>query len=492
LLGAPALSHVERSLEPCRGGATAPERVAAARTAALAVDRVVSASTGLGSRTAWLLAIACTLLAALIALVVYGRAALTQLVPALMLGASALLLVLWVERLPGDLPNLVRALCFTLGNLGVLALLLWPTKVHAWLARHARLAPLILPGLLVVTYTSNTQPQSYVLIVTFALVCFLIAPLSSSSPSLLRGARLTLQPRLALVAALCVLALAPAGVLKNELYPNLLYKRADLALALALALVAAWALVHVSSRQKSLPVIAILACVAGSLLLRRVAPPLVGRFAIIAFGVAALWALWRGRSLLALGCGVATYAWVSRDLEFLAFIPALGLAELLAADKRLAPEPGVRGLPQLLVSISVVFALLYVQRVGLQGSLDIGAMDWGAGGFRDPHVPAWLVGTAIGYKYVIAELLVMAVIAGAMAGPARERFLAGLTVTYVARNAALLAMLFVCGSSFWTALRVLGDLPFGLTGAAAAALTWLGARALGSRALRSHSPAPAG
>ena len=259
----------------------------------------------------------------------------------------------------------------------------------------------------------------------------------------------------------------------------------------AVALVVVWAAAHFRGRRTAATIGIVLMCVVGSLLLRRVAPPLIGRLGIVGFAAAALWAVVSQKPLLALGFGVASYAWVSRDLELLAFIPSLGIAELLARQRRLSPEPGPKGVPQLLLLVGIVFGLLYVQRIGLQGAIDIGAMDWGAGGFRDPHVPAWLVGTAIGYKYVIAELLVVAMITGALERTARERFLKALTVTYLARSVVLLAMLFVCGSSFWTALRVLGDLPFGLTGAAAATLVWIAVRGLELPALRSRSPLPA-
>jgi len=59
---------------------------------------------------------------------------------------------------------------------------------------------------------------------------------------------------------------------------------------------------------------------------------------------------------------------------------------------------------------------------------------------------------------------------------AREQLLVGLVVAFLGRTAALSSMLFVCGGSFWTALRVVGDLPFALLGNLVATGAWLAVR----------------
>lgn len=482
LLGAPAMSDARRAAEPCQRSADPATQKAAARLGVEHVERAVRSATGLGSRPAWFVAALCVLLAAVVAVLMQGRAALAALPLALGLGAVALMLVLWVERLPGNWPNAVRALLYVLGNLALLWLLLRPARVTAWLARHARLAPFVTPGLLVMSYTTNTQVESYVTLAIGSLVLWLPARLEPTAPPLSRSAWLETLKRPSTLALLgCLLALAPAGFVQKQVHPNLFYKNPELALAAALVLVALWCFAHRRKGAPLFPVLVVLISIAASLVLRRVAPPLVGRLGIVAFAVAALLSLQRRSEddgeLLPLGFGLASYAWVSRDFEFLAVIPSLGVAELLARRAREHFFADALGLPELLLWVSVVFSLLYVQRIGVQGSLDIGAMDWGAGGFRDPNVPAWLVGSALTYKYLIAELLVVAVFVRAFSSSMRERFLKAVVITYLARTAMLIGMLFVCGSSFWTALRVLGDMPFAPMGAFAAGLTWLGLRA---------------
>jgi len=48
-------------------------------------------------------------------------------------------------------------------------------------------------------------------------------------------------------------------------------------------------------------------------------------------------------------------------------------------------------------------------------------------------------------------------------------------VAFLARGVVMTAMFLFAGGSFWTGLRVLGDLPFGFLWAAAIALLWIGA-----------------
>jgi len=478
LLGDAAVAGARSAVERCRAETEPRAQTAAARQGIGHIERSVAAATGLGSRPAWLAAAACTVLAALASFLLLGRRALAALPAAIAFGAGALLLVLYVERLPGSFPNVARAVLFTLGNLGLLALLLRPPKVCAWLSRRANLAALLLPGLVVMSYTPNTQVESYVLLAIGAIVLWLPRRLDASAAPLSRSgwlAELRRPSTLALLA--CLLALAPAGFVQKQVHPDLFYQRPELALAAALVAVGVWCLAHARKGESLLPLLLIFGVIAASIALRRVAPPLLGRSAIVGFAAAALFALQRrpGDVLLPLGLGMASYAWVSRDVEFLTLIPALGVAELLAAKSSQANARSPE-LAELLLWIGVAFGLLYVLRIGVQGSLDLGAMDWGAGGFRDPNVPAWWVGTAITYKYLAGELLVLAAMLGRFSGADRERFLKGLVVTYLGRTAMLTGMLFVCGGSFWTALRVLGDMPFALIGAFAAAFVWCGVR----------------
>jgi hypothetical protein len=102
-------------------------------------------------------------------------------------------------------------------------------------------------------------------------------------------------------------------------------------------------------------------------------------------------------------------------------------------------------------------------------------MDWGAAGFGDPHVPAWVVGGALGLKYVLAVALPVGAFVSELPRAAAIQVLAACFAAFLARGVVVTAMFLVAGGSFWTGLRALGDLPFGFLWASAVALLWLGA-----------------
>jgi hypothetical protein len=476
-LTAGAVGDAAAQARRCRPGPPAAERIIAARKAVEAVDRSVSSATGLGSQTAWALAIVAVLLATALVWLALERLSATATAGAVLLTAAALGLVFGVERLPGELPKATTATFFVFGNAFVLLSLLRPALVGSFLERHRTLAPLLVPGCLLVTYTSNTQPQSYVALASLALLFAASGPLDSRTLPLLRS---PIRPRpgsggMALIVAL--VALMPAGFYKSELYPSVLYERADVALVTAAVVVSLWVLAHLNRAKReggTLVVWAGLIAILGSLLARRMAPPLVGRLSILLFAIAALVAMRRGRALLATFLGVASYAWVSRDFEFLALVPSLAVAQIVAVALSRSKADERPDFAQQLALATVGFALLYVQRVGLMGAIDIGSVDWGAGGFGDPEAPAWIVGIAIAYKYVLAAVLTLSLLLGG--SRTRDVTARAWLAAFSARAAVMILMLFVCGGSFWTALRVLGDLPFALTGVVAALLVWLGVR----------------
>jgi hypothetical protein len=481
VLGADRLRAAYAALAQCAPARPAPARIAAARDAAAVTDAVLGQTTGLGSRAGWTMALAVVAAALVLVWQLVGRALLVAAPVAVTLLGVTLLLVLHVERLPGVWPNVARVVLFVLCNLLALALLLWPGKVVQLLERRAWLAPSLLPGLLVVSYTSNTQVESYVAVGVLALVFVTCGTLRARPGFITRLARRRTGTASALLALASFVLLFPAGTRKAELYPAWFFRRPELVLYAALTLVAIWVVCHYrellgTRRARSIEVLSALTLLLGSLALRRVAPPSVGRLAIVGFAVAAIVFARGGQRTLALFAGVASYCWVSRDFEFLALIPALALAEIVGrslADPARDGSAAPPGLGHVLALTTFVFGLLYVQRIGLQNSIDIGAMDWGAGGFGDAHVPAWLVGAALTYKYVLAELLVIAAFVSQLPPTVREIALRGCVVAHVARGAILLLMFFVCGGSFWTALRTVGDLPFALTCSLAAIAAWL-------------------
>ena len=113
-----------------------------------------------------------------------------------------------------------------------------------------------------------------------------------------------------------------------------------------------------------------------------------------------------------------------------------------------------------------MFCLISVQRLSLQGTQDFGGMDLGAGGFGDVNVPAALVGVILGYKYALAAALLLLAVLGPLAPAEAKATLSYLFAVFLLRATALLGMLFVAGGSYWTGLRVLGELPFALLFAA--------------------------
>lgn len=485
-VGAAALEAARSSLEVCRSGAKPEVALGAARRVAGEVSAAVTDATGLGSRAAWLAASVIVLAALAIAFTVFGASIARYLPASFLVGALGLLLLYFVERLPGAWPNVTRGVLFGVVNLGVLLTLLWPGRAAAWLERHAALAPALLPGLLVVSYPTNTQPESYVAVAVVVLVVALAGGLRATAPSLIHGGRLALS-RAHLAALLVMLAvLFPVGTRSERPFPPFVYEHPGLLLAAACAALTAFLVARGDRRSRRLLGLLVLAAV-GSLLARRVAPPMVGRALLVLTAVGAAAAALSGRSHLAVSAGVIAYTWVSRDFEIVPFVCTVAIAESVGvALSRAEPTPP-GSMPNLLLLASFVFGLLFVQRMGVQGALDFGAMDWGVAGFGDPHVSEWLVGAALGYKYVLAELVAIGALATRLDRAEASRLAPALVVMYAARSVMLLLMLMFCGASFWTALRVLSDLPFGLTGAVAATLAWLGLRYSSSRS-SSSSP----
>jgi len=472
------------STNACAADASPSSRVAAARASVRRWDAALEGAIGLTSSTSWIGLALLVLLAVAGAALALGRRFRDGLLPAAAAAGIGLALVFWIERLPGHSPNIVRGLLFVAANLGVLYLLLWPGRAGAWLERRPALAPSLVPGALVASYTSTTQPESYVAVAVLSLVFALRGPLLPGREPLWRTAALRASPAQLALLGLLVAVLFRPGTRQQDVYPSFFFEQPALLLALDSAALAGWVVLSGRGLERSRRFVGMLAAaftIIGSLWLRRVASPELGRAALLLLPTLALVAVLRQRPVLGLYLGVAGYMWVSRDREILPLIATVGIAQIvgrLSAPRQREGGSGAVGLGHTLGVCAFVFGLLFVQRIGIQGHLDLGSMDWGAGGFGDPHVPAWLVGSALTWKYVLAELLVLGALMAPTPPPLRERLLPALLVMYLARGALLLTMLFVCGNSFWTALRVTSDLPFGPTGAVAVGLCWCISRAL--------------
>jgi hypothetical protein len=475
------LDRAEKAFAACENSSLEPSvRTAAARETARAVDRVMATTKGPVLRAAPT-ALIVFLLATAAVLIALGRRALEALPAVGFVAAAAAGLVFAVERLPGSLPNVARVLLFTLGNLGVLFVLLAPARAAGWLERRPLLAPVLVPGLLLATYTSNTQAQSYALMGSIALFLTYVGVLSASARSPLSQRPRSVLGRLELFLLVALIALlALPGTKDGDIYPRWLLTHSTLQLGIVLLALGAWAAAHrESASERKFWVLGFCVC-ALSLVVRPAATPWLGRGAIIACGLLAAAAALSGRRALALVFGVASFVWVARLRETLALLATLAVAELVGAvlTRRRASSDadGAResSFASILLLTAFVFSLLYVQRIGIQGALDFTALDWGAAGFGDPHVGAWVVGAALVYKYVLAELLVLGALGSLLAFGTRERLFRAVAVAYVARSGMLFVMFLVCSESFWTTLRVAGDLPFALTGALASAIAWAG------------------
>jgi hypothetical protein len=182
----------------------------------------------------------------------------------------------------------------------------------------------------------------------------------------------------------------------------------------------------------------------------------------------------------AVSVGVLAFAWVSRDFELLPLLGCVTLAQVVSeriatrqADDAAHLRPSAA---ELMVQSLFAFALTYALRLGIQDGVDFGGMDWHAGAFADPNVSATVVGAALVYKYVLATLIVL-VAAFARLPPAHEQpLLIAVAVCFIVRALALSLMFFIAGNSYWTATRVLGDLPTALAMSLAALLALASSR----------------
>src|SRR5262249_40232833 len=120
----------------------------------------------------------------------------------------------------------------------------------------------------------------------------------------------------------------------------------------------------------------------------------------------------------------------------------------------------------------VVFGASYLVRVSLQRGLDLPSMDWAAGAFHDRTPSQLRLGLCLGWKYLAAELLVLAASVGQLPKGLRRGVAFASGMAFFGRGAVNAALLFVCRSSYWTSFRALGDFGPSLLMAIAAAMAW--------------------
>jgi len=192
------------------------------------------------------------------------------------------------------------------------------------------------------------------------------------------------------------------------------------------------------------------------LVVRRVAPPWLGRSALLLLPVAAIWPLLRGRIELALLCLLGGYVWVSRDMEVLSVTATAGIASLVS--RRCAHLIHERA--RWLTLLGLWFCLAYVLRVGVSGGIDPTHLDLAAGAFGDKAVAASWIGFCLVWKNLIALTLLGLAFLWAFPAPSVARLARGFATISACRAAVLLAMMQLAQGSFWTSMRVVGELPY--------------------------------
>lgn len=446
---------IREVLGPCQS-ASSDKALAAAETAVRMSDAVVTRSTGLGARAThyWVLLIACL-----------GALSVLSILPTRLhrwspLGAAVIVvtvaLVVFVERLPGVWPNVVRAALFVVGNAVLVALLLAPR----WLVQSFKsYYPFtgLLPVVLAATYPADTRPEVVAVIVVVGLAYALFTRrLLAKEPSHPATRNLPLLDRLWLLVALA--GVLPVALREGSTYSSLLGTELGgrLVSSVLAALFVCWFAPALRVPRKYLALLVVV--LVTPIWVRQWVGYAIGRGAWLASIALVIYAIRRHKPAFAIVAAVAGLLWISRDFEHIPYLATLSVAWIIGAQLvRLSRDDLSRG--DFILSLLIGFGLMFALRMGQQDGLDFGGMDWGAAAFNDPHVSATLVGVALVYKYAVGAAMVAYALSSRLAPRAELRLLTGLCLCLIFRVISLSGMFFFAGGSFWTALRVLGDLP---------------------------------
>ncbi len=471
LLSTTAPSHAsdfERRLTAsCEAARPPPARRLAAEQLAREIDATLSGLQDFSSWQAWTFLAATLVGAAWVGWLLVGEHLGTALVCAL-LGLIAIALVAGLERLPGYWPKSLDGVLFVVFNLPSLLFLLRPEALIRMLSKRALFAAAVVPGGFAVAYPTNLQPVAFAICLAAPLVIGLGSAPERWGVSLADRDGPPWFGRLLLLVVWGI-ALSPAGIMPSGAYSGLA-RQPNLTLALALGLLAilAWA-VSYGSPPRARMLGLMLALAAFSLLLRRVAPPWLGRPLLLALPICGVLLLWRRQVRAGLWLLLAGYLWVSRDFEVLPVTAGLGILWLLGQRwQHVTLELWTRG--RWLITIGVIFCVMFLVRLGMSAGLDALSLDFRAGAFGDKDVSASWVTFAVIWKYV---LVIAALLVAALHGLPRsvaERSVVALVALGVCRAAVLLGMMQCSQGSYWTTMRVMSDLPFALLFAVAAAL----------------------
>jgi hypothetical protein len=394
--------------------------------------------------------------------------------------AIALLLTLHVERLPGFGPTIARVLLYVAGNAVILAGVLRVRRFADWVDRNVAFGAVVVPGIVLVTASRTTQIEAFVLAAVvglFAVTGFL----PTSSPAR-RGSLAAI-----VWAVVLAVAFAPSAFVENFGIPKLISQAPFVPAVVAIVVLALERTTReVRARRDGATTTWLLgAAGAGAAVLslvgRRTAPELVCVVAWLGLPLLAAWAWSRGRRAFGELLFVASYAWVSRDFD----LPVLVAIVLFASAVGHALAPRLRGAPRPFVVVALVmltFSLAFIGRVGLENGIDFMQLDWGAGAFRATSPSVARITAALVWKHAFAILAMVYALVSALPAEVRLPTVRGLVVSEAFRAGFLAVVLSVCGESFWTGLRVIGDLPHALiamfaSSLAFVAVTWAEARA---------------
>jgi len=453
----------------CGSDVAARTKITNARIAARTLDEALGSARSGGRIGAWLVPLLALLGASMVAGWSLGRRTSARFLKAPMLLALvagtivAVLLTRHVERLPGIQPIAVRATLLTLGNLIVLMGVVRHTRAVEWLDERGAVAASLVPGLLLLTPSRSTQVESYVLVAVLGLLAVterLGLRSSDGPPRRLRG-----RPIVALVALLVVLA--PCALQENLGLPGRLVQAPLVPAVVALAVLAAERAAREIELKRTDPRVtyglAFLGALVAvlSLLGRRHAPPTWCMMAWLGLPLVAAIAWASGKRALAELLAFAAYAWVSREFD----VPVLAAVVLVASTFGNAIARRDEGAPPpslVLLSVTFGFGLVYFVRIGIENGIDFTQLDWGAGAFRDPKASVLRIGLALLWKHGFAVAAVLHAMVLPWSQSLRRHVVRGLVAAELLRAGFLAVILSMCADSFWTALRVIGDIPHAL------------------------------
>lgn len=511
--GSLAFGH-SKECEPA-SGAPPRERVISAARAAADIDRSLDNAAVAGLPFGWLVPLIALVGALALSFFALRSRFFTRplVVSAALLASAAVvisgILTYSVELLPGQWPNGTRVVLYALAHLVVLAAIFRPRAAADLLDRRAVLGAALFPGALVITPTRITQVEAFVaavLIAGFVLIVGLPRADPAGASSLrdviaARARELTPSLRarrwIRAGAVIALLALVhPIGIREGDFFPRTLLQSPPALLTIAIASTLIIAVerglrARQSGERRAYSDAALgVAVVIVSLFLRRAAPPLVCLAGWLSLPLVALVAYtsYRRRVLAELLL-LASYAWVSRDVELPIFAATLLIAGLVgdAFGEELKSRPTRPSAVFFIVTF--LFAWTFVQRVGIETGLDFIHFDWGAGAFREPGVSMARIGAALVFKHGLARGAVIYAVLSPLPRAHRAWAALGLLVVDLMRAAALFVTLYLCRESFWTSLRVIGDMPHALTAILVAALAVL-AVALTEPTTAAGSPSP--